>query len=257
MNEPALLWRRSVLLSLFCMATLIPGLVCALPPGLAEPKPFVTSVTLDALLTRGNADKGEMGAKIETEGATPYFEAVRGGGAYAYGVSKVDSVHSTTAKRWSLNGNVRRPWNPGRTYTFGDAKAESDAVAELNHRVTQGGGAGIYLKKLDKEVWTADAGLSWVFEETEEGSDNYPAVRLSERYEHEWKSGMKVIQEMEVLPHAQQLDDFIFNADATLETVITELLRLRVSFEYHFQNRPPDEIAPYELRMVLGVSAKF
>jgi hypothetical protein len=239
------------------VAALLPATVFALPPGQAEPKPFVTSLTLDALFTRGNADKGELGTKIETEGATDYFEAIRGSAAYAYGVSEVDSVESTTAKRWSLNGNVRRPWEPNRTYTFVDAKAESDAVAELNYRVAEGGGAGVYLRKAVKETWTADAGLSWVFEETEDGSDNYPALRLSERYEKEWESGMKAIQNMELLPHAQQVDDFIFIADAALETVITKLLRLRVSTEYHFQNRPPDEAKSYDLRMVLGITAKF
>jgi putative salt-induced outer membrane protein YdiY len=169
----------------------------------------------------------------------------------------VDSVESTTAKRWELSGYARRPWQPGETYSFTHGKAESDHVADLHFRVTEGLGLGIYLQKADKLEWSAEAGLSWVFEETDDGSENYPAVRLGERFEREWPEGQKVIQTVELLPHVQKPDEFLLNADVELTTVITRELNLRSALEYRFQSDPPEESRSYDLRLVLGVTYKF
>jgi putative salt-induced outer membrane protein YdiY len=223
----------------------------------AEEGGFESKFSLDALLTRGNTENGEVGMKLETEGVTRFFEKLRGGGSYAYGQSEVDSVESTTAKRWELSGYARRPWQPGETYSFANAKVESDHVADLHFRVTEGLGLGIYLQKADKLEWSAEAGLSWVFEETDDGSENYPAVRLGERFEREWPEGQKVIQTVELLPHVQKPDEFLLNADVELTTVITRELNLRSALEYRFQSDPPEESRSYDLRLVLGVTYKF
>jgi hypothetical protein len=243
---------------------ILPGILLAL--GLPSPlralptaptNGFETTFALDILFTRGNANKGEIGSKIETSGVTPYFERVRAGGSYAYGQSEVDSVNTTTAKRWDLFGYVRRPLEKDQTYTFVDARIQSDAVADLHYRVSEGGGAGIYLQKGPKLEWSIEAGLSWVFEETGDGSDNYPAIRMGERYEQEWDGGPKVIQTLELLPHALQLDNFLVNATAELTTVITRTLNLRTALEYRYQSRAPDDIIAYDLRLVVGVSCKY
>jgi putative salt-induced outer membrane protein YdiY len=220
-------------------------------------KPFETTLSFNGLLTSGNASKGEIGSKLETQGATTHFEQIRAGGSYSYGQSEVDAVKTTTAKRWDLFGNVRRPWELDETYTFLNGKIESDAVADLHYRVTEGGGVGLYLKKAEKVEWSVESGLSWVWEETADGSANYPAIRLGERYERKWEGGPKVTQNLEILPHALRINDFLLNADVQLETVITQSLNLRTAMEYHYQSRTPDETKSYDLRLVVGVSCKF
>jgi putative salt-induced outer membrane protein YdiY len=218
---------------------------------------FETTASLDALLTRGNTTKGEIGTKVETKGSTPYFEKVRAGAAYAYGQSEADSIKTTTAKRWELFGNARRPWNPGKTYTFTDAKIQSDAVGEVHYRLNEGGGLGVYLQKSDTGQWSTEGGVSWVFEETDDGSDNYAALRLAERYEQKWEGGAVIAQDLEWLSHAFKLYDFLLNADVELTTVITQTLNLRTALEYRYRSRPPEEAKSYDLRLVMGVSCKF
>lgn len=252
---PSVFHRLAPLAALLALAANLAAAAAVIPP--IPKEPFATSFTLDATLAQGNTENGQIGSKLETEGATPYFDSVRGGASFAYGESRADSVHSTTANRWELVGNARRPWDPNRTYTFVNGDYQRDTVADLNFRVTEGGGVGMYLEKAEKQEWTADAGLSWVFEETSDGSDSYPAFRLSERYERQWGEGPKVIQNLELLPHATQLDNFLLKSDLSLETVISAISRLRVLLEYHYQSRPPDDTKAYDLRLVLGVTWKM
>ncbi|MFO7535946.1 MAG: DUF481 domain-containing protein [Kiritimatiellia bacterium] len=250
---------QSVTRSLSPLLALL-GLAGAVSAALVAPVPkedFETDFTLDAVLARGNTENGEIGSKIETEGATPYFDSIRAGASFAYGESRADSVRSITANRWEIFGNARRPWDPNRTYTFADGKFQRDSVADLHFRSTQGGGMGWYLDKAESLEWTVDTGLSWIFEETSDGSDNYPAFRLSERYERQWVEGPKVSHKLEVLPHAFQLDNFLLNADVGLETVISAVSRLRALLEYRYQSRPPDDTKSYDLRLVLGVTWKM
>lgn len=254
------------------VVTVLPGTAPAVVPivettaAIRQPGPkypWKSSFTAGLTLTRGNSHSLLYYGGIESVRKTPANEYLLGS-AGSYGSQ--DSEQSVNTYK------VHGQWNhlfTERFYSYLRAEAMRDIVADVDYRITVGPGAGYYLVKNTNTTLSVEAGAGAEFQRIGETtlvgtnsvgsykSESFATVRFAEKFEHKLNDRARLWQNMEILPQADEFDNYLVNFELGVETGLTKSVSLKTFMVDNFATQPASGRQKNDFKLVSGLTYKF
>lgn len=234
-------------------AALTSAALAADPVPKPEEKPkWVSSAGLNFALTEGNAQTLLVGLSFDTIKKAKEDEFLLGA-SLAYG--KNDSVKNVETYR------AYGQWNhlfSERWYGFLRGEGLHDGIADVNYRLTIALGAGYYAIKNERTTLALELGPGYVFERLSGVNNDYPSVRVGERFEHKLSKTARVWQSAEYLPDVSDFrDKYILNAEIGIEAALTDKMSLRSVLTDVYNSQPAPGRKKNDLKLITGINYKF
>jgi putative salt-induced outer membrane protein YdiY len=217
-----------------------------------EEKPkWVSSAGLNFTLTQGNAETLMVGLTFDTIKKAKSDEYLLGA-SMAYGEN--DGLKNVETYRGYGQ------WNhlfTERFYGYLRAEGLHDGIADVNYRLTITPGVGYYVIKKERTTLALEAGPGYVFERLAGIENDYPTLRLAERFEHKFGKGARVWQSAEIMPDLGDFDKYIINAELGVEASLSEKLSLRSVLTDIYNSQPAAGRKKNDLKLITGINYKF
>ena len=149
------------------------------------PVKWTGSIVGNALITTGNSETENFGLSVSAVRRSE-IDRITLGGAYYYGRQKEKDTDKdeTTVDNWFVAGKYDY-FLTKQLYLYGATRVEQDQIADLDLRLTIGGGVGYQWFETPTFNFNTEAGLAWVYEQfTNNGTDDHLAARLA--YHLDW-----------------------------------------------------------------------
>lgn len=241
------------------------------PMALAEdeaPKYPDFSVTFGGTINDGNTEDESGNLAID-------FKTVRNAYEYTFGangnitrtaVTREETAEDgtvtkrkdkeTTTKNGEVKGKVLVPIaDPFSAYI--DASAFRDEIADLDYRFMVGPGVAWDVYKSDTLGIRLEVGIAPMWEKTDGETENYTVLRFGERIEKTFAGGAKIWEEAEYLPAVDDSDKYLCNAEAGVESPLSDRLSLRVVVKDKYNSLPADGNEKNDVSLIVGVRVKL
>lgn len=215
------------------------------------PPPWDVSAELGFTLTSGNSDTllltGRLVGKREWTKSR-----VELGIAGAYG-EDTSVANVQTVRGWGqYDRDITERW-----YWLGRVDALHDGIADINYRVTLGPGIGYFFIRKELTQLSAEAGVSYVFEEKGGSQSGYFAARIAEGFEHSFNDRVKLVQVFEIFPQVDNVENWFMNFAIGIETSLSQKLSLTATFFDTYNNIPASGRKHNDIKFITGVKYKF
>jgi putative salt-induced outer membrane protein YdiY len=234
--------------AIFLTANLSPQAEEAEPP--ARPK-WESSAALGLTLTRGNSDTLLFNANVQSQRLADPNE-IRLGLDATYG----ETERVKSAESFRGFGQYNRLFSE-RFYGGLRLEGFRDAVADVEYRFTLSPMAGYYFIKQERTRLAGEIGPSFIYEKQGGESGGYIALRLGERFEHEFSERARIWQSLEFLPQVDDFDNFLILAEVGAEAGLTSNLSLRVTLQNWYDNQPAPGRKKNDIRLVTSLAYSF
>lgn len=234
----------------------------AAPP---EEPAFKTQLNALLTLTDGNSDTLGANASLVTEGEKKGLGSVIAGieGSYAEaGTTTVDADGNERDDTEKTVENARayadlKKTLTEMTYVSLNMSGEYDDIADVDYRFMIGPAYGVYLIKSDSQSLCVDLGLSYVWEKLAGEEDDYLAFRLGERYSLQLTENSSLVQTLEFVPKADEMDRYLLNAEVALDVAMNDRLSLRFAVQDSYNTDPAPGMDENDLSVLAGFGFKF
>ncbi len=132
-----------------------------------------------------------------------------------------------------------------------------DAVGDVEYRATISPAIGYYFIKSDRTQLSGEFGPSLVLEKTGDGSREYVALRLAERFEHQFNDRAKMWQTAEIFPQVDDFENFIARVEIGMEAALNSKLSLRAVVKDEYDNQPPAGRKNNDVAVISSLVYKF
>ena len=205
------------------------------------------SISTGFTLNHGNSDTLTATADWDaarTEGPDTLQLALHG----AYG--ETDDV--TSAQTGTAAAHFRRHLD--KLFVYSDTDFLHDRVADVDSRLVTGLGGGNYLWQTDSSYFSGEGGLGYLWEDAGGQTDNYPVFRVALRFERRIGSGTRIWGSAEYLPRADQLENYLLQAEAGIEAAVSANIHLRLVIRDRFDSDPPPDIRENDVSVISGLT---
>lgn len=223
------------------------------PPAPPPPKyPWKRDISVGLTLTRGNTESETLDAAFLAEKKTPFDEYQIGLGADYGNLNGKDSVNDYKAFT---------QWNhlfTDRFYGYLRIDGLRDIIASIDYRVTVGPGAGYYLLKTTNTTLAVEAGTAFESQQLDhQGNEYFDTVRGAERFEHKFNAGVRLWQNVEILPEVDRWDNYTVNFEIGVETALFKTISLKSYLDDNYNNRPANGRLKNDAKIVTALDYKF
>jgi len=222
------------------------------------PVKWTGAIVGNALITTGNSQTENLGLSVNAVRRSE-IDRITLGGAYYYGRQKLTDTgkSETTIDNWFVLGKYDY-FLTKQLYLYGATRIEQDNIAELNLRLTLGGGVGYQWFETPTFNFNTEAGMAWVYEDFKKaGTSDHAALRLA--YHVDWTpiKPLKLFNNLEYLPNITDFSDYNLNLDAGLRATIYEGFFAEAKIELRYDSTPAPGAKKEDVRYLLGVGWQF
>ncbi len=198
------------------------------------PEPSIWDISLNAglSLTDGNSDTLGVYAGLDAERITDFDEIYLGGG-FLY-AEDGGSVTNETVNAYAQYNRLLSE----RAYLGLVGDFLYDDVAAVDYRVNAGPTLGYYLLKNDRTRLALEVGGGYAWEKVGGATDEYFTLRFAQRLTHQLTDTMSLFQSVSFVPEAGDFDNYSIDAQAGIETAMTDRLSLRVFAQNRYDSTP-------------------
>jgi putative salt-induced outer membrane protein YdiY len=213
----------------------------------------------NALITTGNSETENFGLSANAVRRSE-IDRITLGVAYYYGRQKEKDTDKkdTTIDNWFVFGKYDY-FLTKKLYLYGAARVEQDNIADLNLRLTIGGGVGYQWFETPTFNFNTEAGLAWVYEDFKhDGTEDHLAARLA--YHVDWTpiKPLKLFHNLEYLPNITDwLGDYNLNTDIGLRATVYQGFFAEAKIELRYDSTPAPGAKKEDVRYLLGVGWQF
>lgn len=216
---------------------------------------------LAAAYTSGNSDTSSLALTADFAKAN-VVDKISLGGSYNYARSRANDVRTTTADRWTLQGQYDYNLTQ-RTFVFGRLGGEGDKLIDLNWRTAVAGGAGYKLIDTDQHSFNVFGGIGY-------SRDRYDTVQtiggrngttfsrasllLGEESSHQLTETTRVRQRLEYSPGVSGDKAQLVRFTAGLSVDMTRSLALTVGLVDTYNSKPGVGKRANDLSVLTGIS---
>lgn len=220
--------------------------------GFAETE-HTTTFNAGLTLTDGNSDTLRANAGLKYEGEKEALGSIRAGVEGNYGESTVDGKEETDIENASAFVDTRKTITE-RSYGYFHTSAAFDEQALVDYRLIIGPGLGAILYASDTTELTAELGPSYLWEEVDGITDHYLAIRLAERFTHQFSASSTIWQSIEYLPKAENLDAYLLHTEVGVSAMMTTRLALRIVLKSAYDSEPAEDREKHDLMLISGIN---
>ena len=222
------------------------------------PSPWHTTASLNASVSRGNAETLLMGAAINSLRKWDRNEIALGSDAtYGSNSDPTTRKETTTAQNYGLYAQYNRMMSD-RTYLGLRSDARQDRIASVDYRATVAPAFGYYAIRNDRLKLKLENGPAFIFERLKgSGTDNYLTLRLAEEVQWKINDRASIVQSIEILPQIADFGNLVMNFNLGLSTKITEKSSATITFQDFYRSVPAPGRRGNDLRLMAGISYSF
>lgn len=222
------------------------------------PSPWHITASMNAAVSRGNADTLLMGAALNSLREWNKNEIALGVDAtYGSNSDPTTRKETTTAQNYGLYAQYNRMLSD-RVYLGLRSDARQDRIAFIDYRATVAPAFGYYAINNDRLKLKLENGPAFIFERLKgSGTANYLTLRLAEEVQWKINDRASIIQTMEYLPQVADFGNFVMNFTLGLSTKITDKASANISFQDFYRSIPAPGRRGNDLRLMAGISYSF
>jgi len=179
------------------------------------------------------------------------------GARYNYSKNGRGDSATTSADNWLASAQYDRFWTE-KLYGYANIKYEHDRIAELNYRLAPGVGLGYQWIETPKMNFSTEAGLTYVFEDYENGGqEDSISVRLAYHYDNKLSDTVSMFHNLEYIPAIEDPGDYILTTDIGVRANLTKAMFTQAKFEWKRDSQPADDSLRNDVKFILGVGWQF
>jgi putative salt-induced outer membrane protein YdiY len=222
------------------------------------PSPWHTTASINAAVSRGNADTLLMGAAINSLRKWDKNEIALGAdGTFGSNSDPTTRKETTTAQNYGLYAQYNRMLSD-RGYLGVRSDARQDRIAFIDYRATVAPALGYYVVKNDRLKLKLENGPAFIFERLKgAGTANYLTLRVAEEVQWKINDRASIVQSMEYLPQVEDFGNYVVNLNLSLSTKITEKASATITFQDFYRSVPAPGRRGNDLRLMAGISYSF
>jgi putative salt-induced outer membrane protein YdiY len=111
--------------------------------------------------------------------------------------------------------------------------------------------------KNDTDTFNVEAGPSFIAEKQSGETRNYFSLRLAERWEHKFSATARFWEQVEILPQVDNFNNYIINAEAGVEALLTKAFSIRLVAQDTFDNEPAEGLQKNDFKLIGQLGYKF
>ncbi len=222
------------------------------------PSPWHTTASINAAVSRGNADTLLMGAAINSLRKWDKNEIALGAdGTFGSNSDPTTRKETTTAQNYGLYAQYNRMISD-RVYLGLRSDARQDRIAFIDYRATVAPAFGYHLIKNDRLKLKLENGPAFIFERLKgSGTANYLTLRVAEEVQWKINDRASIVQSMEYLPQVENFGSYVVNFNLGLSSKITEKASATITFQDFYRSVPAPGRRGNDLRLMAGISYSF
>jgi putative salt-induced outer membrane protein YdiY len=218
------------------LAAVTHGVQDAAPEAKPAPK-WTGSVSVGAIIQEGNTDTRNANATADAEYRREKDRWTLG---FQWNYSEQKS-----AGEWDITS--RRTYGKAKydyflaekSYLWGQVSGENNFTADLNLRTILGAGSGFQVKEQEDLKVSAELGVSLFDDDFDVAEDDsYTSARAA--YKVDWAVSPKIgfLQDTEMYPSLEEVDDFYAKADSRAKVTLTEKMFSQLQWVLSYDNTP-------------------
>jgi putative salt-induced outer membrane protein YdiY len=106
-------------------------------------------------------------------------------------------------------------------------------------------------------TFSVEGGGVWVFEEIDDESDDYLALRLAQNLKWVIREGARLRQEIELITDVEDEENYFINASVIAEAALTASLGLRAEARSSYNNQPGRGKEQHDVTLRYGISVNW
>lgn len=225
-----------------------------------EPPPAWTgSIAVDGLLTSGNSETAQFGARAGLSKRWP-SDRLNFGAEYYFGRQRdPDTRESSTTVDYAMGLGKYDHFFTKKFYGYLGTKAERDGVAELELRLTPGTGVGYQWFERPTFNLSTETGLVWVYENYKRtGTREFFGPRFA--YAVDWTpvQPLTLYHKLEYIPSFEDLrGDYLLNIDAGARLTVWRGFFAELRYEFRYDSTPAPGRDRADARYIFGGGWSF
>lgn len=224
-----------------------------------EKSKWTGSIVAGAALTRGNTESSTANIAAEATRRGERDRLYLAAGYYFANQRDNDTgKNSTSADNWFIKGKYDYFFTK-KFFGYANMKYEKDRIAELDMRLTPGGGLGYqWIENANLNFFT-EAGLTYVHEEYMNPDEirNYAAARAAYHFNFVLNDHLKGFHNFEIIPNVEDIQAVLVYTDLGLRAAMTERLFLEAKAQLAYNSQPADNREKKDMRYTLGIGWTF
>ena len=232
--------------------------IAAINPPAPETPRWKGDLSAGAIYSSGNTNNesymfsANMSKRTEKDRTTLKADAARKKERTSTGDDEV------TEDWWKTSAKYDR-FLSEKWYMFGQARYETDKIAELDNRIIFGGGSGYQWIESDRTNLSTEAGLACVQESYDDaGSDDSSlSAQAGYHFDHKFNETFSFINDLTYYPSTEQISDYYLTASAELRAKINSRLFTNLKVLFDYDTTPAQDQASTDIKYIFGVGLNF
>ncbi|MBL8695300.1 MAG: DUF481 domain-containing protein [Planctomycetes bacterium] len=223
------------------------------------PVKWVGDISAGLIMTRGNADTNlatvDFNANRRSEDDRITFNA-----GYLESRIKNKSTHEYDTGSRLYRGALKYDYFVSKKIYFsGFARAEKDAIANLDLRLVAGAGLGEQWVESGTFNFRTEQGLTWFYEDYRNNTptNDTLALRLAYAMDGKFSDSVNGFHTVEWFPGLESADDHFVDARWGLRASLTSSMFAEARVELRYDNTPASGAERTDVRYVLSVGLSF
>lgn len=224
------------------------------------PKPtWKGSVNVGAAFLTGNTDRRSVSADAEVSRRTD-ADRITAKAFWSYADEKSTPGLGFQLTERRVGGSLKYDYFLGpRAYLLAQASAMGDTRADISLRFTTGAGAGYQWLDREDLKFSTEAGVTFFSESFRSANPTNEYVSARGAYGLEWQAHerVKFLQNLEIFPSLEKIDDLYLTLDSRVQVPIFEGMFTQLQWVLDYDNTPSPGLERVDHRFVLSVGWAF
>jgi putative salt-induced outer membrane protein YdiY len=228
------------------------------PPEAPEPK-WTGALKVGAGFFSGNTDRRNIGAAFDAE-LRRSDDRISADGSWDYAQDKPQGSTNWNLTQRRVGGGLKYDrFLTKSLYYLLSTRVLGDTLADIELRYTVGAGLGYQILDDATTKLSAEAGLSWFYENYRSGAPtvDYLAARIAYKVRHEFSDKTRLIHGVEAYPSLERAEDVYFQATTELQTNLTDSMIGSLSWVWDYDNTPSPGHDRSDNRVLLSIGWTF
>lgn len=204
-----------------------------------SPARWTGSLNVGGIFLAGNTERRAINAGVDAERRTE-DDRITVRGRWDYAEDKVAPGVWNLSQRRTYGGMKYDYFVAERWYVWGNFSAEGDYKANLDLRITAGGGLGHQLYDSERFKLSVELGPAYLFEDYRSAVPSEETVTGRGAYTLQWEitETLRFLQFVEGFVSVEEADDVFVRKDSRLEAKLTDSMVTQLQWIVLYDNTP-------------------
>ena len=228
-------------------------------PPQAEPVSWEGRFSGGIVIDRGNSESQDVQMQVNATRETEEDRIILDAEHIEKRETNPDTGEESTSKRrYALGAHYDYFVSP-KYYVYGDVNAEKETTANLDLRLTIGGGGGYRWIKTKTTKFDVESGLSWVNESFSDQSEDtdYISARFAWRFTHDFTPSVHFFHSAEWFPSLEDSEDQLIKTETGVRSKINSHLFMEAKILFDWDQTPADGAEKEDSSYILGIGWDF